>query len=250
MSAPDTDKLAPAAPRAKPREHVTRSLAEMILDGTFQPGDRLPSEADLGERLAVSRTALREALRTLAGKGLIESRTRAGTVILPQSAWNHLDPDLLTWREALPPDFAFVRALIEAREVIEPAAAAFAAQRATGRDLAAIETAFEAMKAAIDVEGLDSNVEADAAFHRAILVASHNPVFSNFGAMIGAALRNSFRLTTSASENYALSLEKHGDVLEAIRLRDAALARRLMEELIGLAGRDLAALVAAKERVK
>ena len=248
MSAPDTDKLAPAAPRAKPREHVTRSLAGMILDGTFQPGDRLPSEADLGEQLAVSRTALREALRTLAGKGLIESRTRAGTVILPQSAWNHLDPDLLTWREALPPDFAFVRALIEAREVIEPAAAAFAAQRATGRDLAAIETAFEAMKAAIDVEGLDSNVEADAAFHRAILVASHNPVFSNFGAMIGAALRNSFRLTTSASENYALSLEKHGDVLEAIRLRDAALARRLMEELIGLAGRDLAALVAAKER--
>lgn len=239
--------FAPAAGQTRPREHVTRSLAEMILRGNLRPGDRLPAEADLGAKLAVSRTALREAIRTLAGKGLVESRTRAGTVVLPTAAWNHLDPDLLAWREALPPDYAFVRALIEAREVIEPAAAALAAQRATGRDLGAIETAFEAMRAAVGDTTLESSVEADTAFHRAILAASHNAVFVNFGAVIGAALRSSFRLTTSASENYALTLAKHGEVLEAIRMRDADLARQLMTELIGIAGADLATLIAASE---
>lgn len=243
-------KYAPTPPDTKPREHVTRSLAEMILRGKLQPGDRLPPEADLGAQFAVSRTALREAIRTLAGKGLIETRTRAGTVVLPSSDWNPLDPELLIWRESLPPNYAFVRALIEARQVIEPAAAYFAAQRATGRDLAAIETAFEAMRTAIGDEGIDSSVEADTAFHHSILVASHNAVFSNFGAMIGAALRNSFRLTTSASENYALTLAKHGEVLEAIRMRQSDRARELMTELIGIAGKDLAMLIAAEEGKK
>jgi DNA-binding FadR family transcriptional regulator len=219
----------------------------MILGGDLQPGDRLPSEAELGLQLSVSRTALREAIRTLAGKGLVESRTRAGTVVMPTTAWNHLDPELLAWRETLPPDYAFVRALIEAREVIEPAAAAFAAQRATARDLAAIEAAFDAMKSAAGDDVLDAGVEADTAFHRAILAASQNAVFMNFGSVIGAALRNSFRLTTSASDNYALTLAKHGEVLEAIRMRQEDRARALMTELIAIAGRDLAALIENRE---
>lgn len=239
--------LAAPPATARPREHVVRSLAEIILAGDLQPGDRLPSEAELGLQLSVSRTALREAIRTLAGKGLVESRTRAGTVVMPTTAWNHLDPELLAWRETLPPDYAFVRALIEAREVIEPAAAAFAAQRATARDLAAIEAAFDAMKSAAGDDVLDAGVEADTAFHRAILAASQNAVFMNFGSVIGAALRNSFRLTTSASDNYALTLAKHGDVLEAIRMREEDRARALMTELIAIAGRDLAALIENRE---
>lgn len=244
------ENLAAPSATARPREHVVRSLAEMILGGDLQPGDRLPSEAELGLQLSVSRTALREAIRTLAGKGLVESRTRAGTVVMPTTAWNHLDPELLAWRETLPPDYAFVRALIEAREVIEPAAAAFAAQRATARDLAAIEAAFDAMKSAAGEEVLDAGVEADTAFHRAILAASQNAVFMNFGSVIGAALRNSFRLTTSASDNYALTLAKHGEVLEAIRMREDARARSLMTELIAIAGRDLAALIRTREARK
>ncbi|WP_306118203.1 MULTISPECIES: FadR/GntR family transcriptional regulator [unclassified Roseitalea] len=234
-----------AAPdgEARPRERVTRALAQRILSGDIPPGEKLPNEADLGAQMAVSRTALRESIRMLAGKGLVESRTRAGTIVLPPTHWNQLDPDLLAWREALPPDYAFVRALTEAREVIEPAAAALAARRATARDLARIEAAYEAMQAAGGAD-IDASVQADEAFHRAILVASHNAVFANFGAVIGSALRNSFRLTTSASENYALTLEKHGDVLEAIRLRRDEGARALMGDLIGIAIRDLAKLSA------
>lgn len=224
----------------RPRERVTSTLAKLILSGEIAPGNRLPTEAELGEQMAVSRTALRESVRMLAGKGLVESQPRIGTVVLPQSQWNQLDPDLLAWREDLPPDIEFIRALIEAREVLEPAAAAFAARRATGQDLGKIADAFEAMCAAeARADSIEASVEADEAFHLAILMASHNAVFANFAAVIGSALRSSFRLTTSASENYSATLQMHGDVLEAIRMRDSARAEKLMSQLISVASRDL-----------
>lgn len=229
----------------KPRDIVTNTIGKMIVSGEFAPGSRLPTETELGEQMSVSRTALRESVRTLAGKGLVESRPRIGTVVLPQSQWNQLDPDLLQWREDLPPDLSFARSLIEAREVIEPAAARLAAMRATGQDLGRIQSAFDAMLDA-EVDDIESGVAADEAFHLAILTASKNPVFANFAAVIGSALRNSFRLTTTATKNYQETLEKHGDVLEAIRMRDGDSASRQMSELIEVASADLARLNDAK----
>lgn len=223
----------------KPREIVTNTLGKMIISGEFAQGSRLPTEADLSKRMSVSRTALRESVRMLAGKGLVESRPRIGTLVLPQSNWNQLDPDLLQWREDLPPDLTFISALIEAREVIEPAAAGLAAKRATGQDLGRIQSAYDAMCAASEAD-IESSVAADEAFHLAILAASKNPVFANFSAVIGSALRSSFRLTTTASKNFASVLEKHGEVLEAIRMRDADKASRTMFQLINVASADLA----------
>lgn len=235
-----TRQTSPAAagPSPRRREQVTSTLAKMILSGDIAPGSRLPTEAELGERLEVSRTALRESVRMLAGKGLIESTPRIGTIVLPPDQWNHLDTDLLTWREDLPPDMTFIRALTEAREVIEPAAAAMAAERATGTDLGRAQEAFDRM-CAIDRDDIEASVLADEAFHKAILMGSKNAIFANFGSVIGSALRMSFRLTTTASENFAASLDTHGDVLEAIRLRDGDMARRLMRDLISVAARDL-----------
>lgn len=232
-------KLALAeAAKERPRTLVTSTLAKRILSGQIVPGARLPTEAELADSLGVSRTALRESLRTLAGKGLIATRTRAGAVVQPSANWNHLDPELLAWREELEPDLDFVRGLTEARQVIEPAAAALAADRATGHDLGRIEDGFDAMRRA-DTGDIEASVAADEAFHVAILAASHNPVFVNFGALIGSALRSSFRLTTSASDNFAATLNIHGDVLEAIRMRRAADARHLMSQLLDIANRDL-----------
>lgn len=229
--------------RERPRDIVTSTLAKQILSGVFPPGAKLPTEAELGELLGVSRTALRESIRMLAGKGLIESRTRSGTVVLPPDSWNHLDPELLAWREELAPDLNFVRSLTEARQVIEPAAAAFAAERATGQDLGRMQESFDAMCRA-DAADIEASVSADEAFHLAVLSASHNPVFINFGAMIGTALRNSFRLTTSASDNFAATLALHGQVLEAIRMRRPDEARELMTRLLGIASRDLSRVIA------
>lgn len=225
-------------PRERPRDLVTSTLARQILSGDLAPGDRLPTEAELSESLGVSRTALREAIRTLAGKGLVESRTRSGTVVQAEEVWNHLDPELLAWREELKPDLGFLAHLTELRRVIEPAAAGFAAERATGLDLGRMQESYDAMCRA-DASDIEGSVAADVAFHTAVLHASHNPFLTNFGAMIGAALRTAFRMTTSASENYAATLGTHGEVLEAIRLRQPDAARAAMERLLGIAISDL-----------
>jgi DNA-binding FadR family transcriptional regulator len=220
------------------RDRVTSALALRILSGHYPPGSALPTEADLGAELGVSRTALREATRTLAAKGLIETRQRAGTRVRAAEEWNRLDSDVLAWMGRIEPDLDFVRGLTEARRIIEPAAAGLAALRGTARDLAGIEAAYEAMCRA-DLRDLDSCAEADVRFHIGILKASRNPVLANLGNVIGAALVNAFRLTTSASVNYSRTLAAHGEVLEAIRMRRADEARARMEALLGIASEDL-----------
>lgn len=231
--------------RGRRRDIVTSTLGKQILSGVFAPGARLPTESELGERLGVSRTALRESIRTLAGKGLIETKSRSGTIVLPSSQWNHLDPELLGWREELAPDFEFVRSLNEARSVIEPAGARLAAERATGHDLGRIQSSLDAMRKA-DARDIEASVKADEAFHLAVLAASHNPLLLNFGSMIGPALRNLFRLTTSASQNFAATLDMHWEVLEAIRMRRPEEAGERMAALLAIASRDLAEVIARR----
>jgi len=240
------DNKIPAPTRERPRDFITSTLARQILSGVLLPGDRLPPETELGEQLGVSRTALRESIRTLAGKGLIESRPRSGTCVLPQSMWNHMDPELLAWRESLEPDHVFMKSLIEVRQIIEPSAAALAAERATGRDLGSIQKSYDLMCHA-SKDNIEQNIRADEAFHLAVLTSSHNPFLTNFGAMIGTALRTAFRLTTSFSEDYAGTLHLHGDVLEAIRMRQPAQAKKAMEKLLQIAIADLSKAIATSD---
>ena len=220
------------------RDRVTSQLAMRILSGHYPQGAALPTEAELGAELGVSRTALREATRTLAAKGLIETRQRAGTRVRASEDWNRLDSDILSWMGAIEPDLDFVKGLTEARQIIEPAAAELAAERATARNLATIEEAYEAMCAA-DLADLDACARADVSFHVGILKASRNPVLANLGNVIGAALMSAFRLTTSASTNYSRTLAAHGEVVEAIRMRKGEEARVRMQALLGIATQDL-----------
>jgi len=220
------------------RERVTAELARRILSGRYPQEAAIPVESALVAELGVSRTVLREAVRTLAAKGLLHTRQRAGTIVPPRTDWHLLDPDVLSWMNGLEPDPEFTFGLIEARTVIEPAAAALAAVRSTARDLAAMESAYLAMCAAAPGD-VEASIRADLDFHLAILRASRNPVFANLGDVVGAALLSVFRLTTTASENYAATLAVHERVLDAIRLRDAELARREMEGLLKVASRDL-----------
>lgn len=220
------------------RDGVTTLIAQRILSGRYPEGAAIPVEADLVAEFGVSRTVLREAVRTLAAKGLLETRQRAGTLVPAKPSWHLLDPDVLSWMGGIDPDRDFTFGLIEARAVIEPAAAALAAERSTARDLAAMETAYLAMCAAA-ADDVEASIRADLDFHLAILRASRNPVFANLGDVVGAALLSVFRLTTTASENYAATLAVHERVLQAIRMRDAPRARAEMEGLLGVASRDL-----------
>ncbi len=209
-----------------------------VLSGHYPQGTLLPTEAELCTELGVSRTALREATRTLSAKGLIEARQRAGTRVRASEDWNRLDSDILCWMGAIEPDLDFVKGLTEARRIIEPAATELAALRATARNLATIEEAYEAMCAA-DPSDLDACARADVRFHIGILKASGNPVLANLGNVISAALMNAFRLTTSASTNYSKTLAAHGEVIEAIRIRKAHDARVRMQALLDIATEDL-----------
>lgn len=217
---------------------VMDELGRRILAGRYPQQSVLPTELQLCTEFRVSRTALREATKMLAAKGLVVARRRAGTIVQEASLWNRLDPDVLSWMEAADPDPVFVRGLVEARLAIEPAAADLAAQRATASDLAAIEAGFFAMQAA-DPADLAAFAAADVAFHVGVLNASHNPVFTGLANLIGRALRSSVRLTTPATEDHWRAVRAHGEVLDAIRLRQPELARARMRALIDIAALDL-----------
>lgn len=220
------------------KDRIARDLGQRILSGFYPPLAVLPTEAELCMHYAASRTALRDALLTLSAKGLIEARKRAGTRVRPSAEWNRLDAQVLEWMGGIEPDLDFVRGLIEARLVIEPAAAKLAARMASSGDLAMIEAAYEAMCAAPEHD-LAACLDADVRFHSGILRASRNPVFANLANMLAAALGFSFRLTTSATANYQRTLSAHGDVLEAIRLRRDKDAEQQMKALIDIASLDL-----------
>ena len=233
------DAMAHAGDRATSlvRERVMDTLGRRILSGHYEPGSTLPTEAQLCQEFGVSRTAMREALKMLSAKGLVMSRQRAGTRVQDPDTWNRLDPDVLAWMGASAPDPEFMRGLLEARLAIEPAAARLAAMRATSADLARIAATYDAMCAA-PLSDLVACAEADLQFHLSILAASHNPVFSGLGSLIGQALTNSFKLTTSVSQSYMVTLSAHGDVLEAIRLRQPEIASERMRALIDIASSD------------
>jgi DNA-binding FadR family transcriptional regulator len=209
--------------------HVMHEIGQRIVSGKVQPGEVLPREETLAESLQVSRTALREALKVLSAKGLIESRAGVGARVLDERCWNQLDADVLAWRCASMPTDDFVDKLVEMREIIEPAAAASAARRRTAVQLAEIEAAFKAMEAA---QTLDAWAEADLRFHEAVLQATGNELLSSLFSVVDTALGTFFVLSARTASNFKYSLPHHQKVLEAIRRGQPEVARKAMLAMI------------------
>lgn len=216
---------------------IARQLGTAILMGVHKPGDLFEGEIEASERLQVSRTAYREAVRILIAKGMLESRPKAGTRVLPRSRWNVLDPEMLAWMFAGEPDRAFIRDLFELRGVIEPAAAEFAARRRTDEQLATMEQALAEMGA----HGLSTaqGRAADQRFHNMILAATHNDALAALASSVGAAVG----WTTTFKHRKQLlprdPLPDHRAVHQAIAARDTAAARTAMMELLRLALADM-----------
>jgi DNA-binding FadR family transcriptional regulator len=160
-----------AAPRLRlagtgPHMRVHDRLGLAIVRGDLAPGEALPAEVQLCTMLGVSRTAMREAVRGLAAKGLIDSRPKRGTLVRDPAHWNHLDPDVLRWRIEGSDLETYLAKMFQLRRATEPEAAALAAVAAGADDHARLEAGFQAM-----VDAGDDNaawVEADLAFHRSI----------------------------------------------------------------------------------
>lgn len=208
---------------------VVRELGTRIVAGDLKPGDVLPREDALAESMQVSRNALREALKVLAAKGLIEARPKTGTRIRPMDAWNQLDPDVLSWRCASMPTDDFIEKLVEMREIIEPAAAAAAARRRTTAQLARIESALRQMEVAKDYSEW---AVADLDFHKAVLQATGNEMMISLFSVIESVLGMFFVLSAQTVGDFKYSLPHHQKVLEAIRRSQPEVARKTMQAMI------------------
>ncbi len=217
---------------------VLDTLAANIISGGYPIGEAIPTEAELCKSLAVGRSTLREAIRVLVDKGMLEVRTRNGTRVRPRQDWRRLDADLIRWTFGFGPDHALFADLIEARRIFEPAAAALAAERANARNLAQIEECYLAMARDLPSD-LEQGVEADIGFHTAILAASGNSVLMEFETVIDTALRAAFRYSARSTHSTEKTLDCHRAVYEAIRLRQPNVAREAMLDLLSLAEHDL-----------
>jgi DNA-binding FadR family transcriptional regulator len=211
-----------AAPNAiytgkKLHGQVVNELGRRVVGGHYPADKVLPNEELLCQELAVSRTALREAVKVLAGKGLLEARPRIGTRVRTKDQWNLLDPDILAWRCATGVDADFLRHLTELREIIEPSAAALAATSRSPEQLQAIEAALRSMETATSISQW---VQADLAFHTAVLKATNNPLLMPLAAIIGSALESLLGVTARTSDNFKQALPDHQKVFDAIRLQE------------------------------
>ena len=209
---------------------IAHEIGQQILHGDLAPGEVLPSETALGQEFGVSRTVLREAIKVLAAKGMVESRTKIGTRVRARDHWNMLDPDVLSWSLASHQAESYAAGVSEMRHILEPAGAALAAERATPEQLARIREAYAAMAAAGN--NLEQSIPHDLRFHQAILEATGNTFLASMGHVIESALAFSFQVSARARDDAAYSLPLHKAVLERIEARDARGAQVAMLRLL------------------
>jgi DNA-binding FadR family transcriptional regulator len=215
-------------------EKIANAIGERIVAGVHAPGTALPTEIELCASLSVSRSALREAFKLLSAKRLIVSRQKVGTLVRPRAEWNMLDPEVLSWHLRTIPSDDFVSGLFEVRKIVEPAAAALAAERRTQEGVKRIE---EALADMVRFQGgLGDLTNADLRFHQAILDATRNFFLASFGAVIESSLIASFQLSWHGGRHTTeSSLRQHGQVLAAIRDSSPGVAHGEMTALLDAA---------------
>ncbi|MCX4459790.1 FadR family transcriptional regulator [Streptomyces sp. NBC_01340] len=217
---------------------TVETLARRVLSGEIPEGATLDMAA-LQSELDVSLTALRESLKVLAAKGMVDARQKRGTFVRPRSDWNLLDADVLRWQfsesTGTGTDLALLRNLGEVRGIIEPAAVRLAAVRRTDADLEALEKALTAMG---QEGGASDAVESDLAFHRALLAATHNELLERMEMVIESGLAQRDQLVHSAPHSED-PVPSHRAVLDAVRDQDPDAAEHAMRALLDQATRDL-----------
>ena len=222
-------------------------LGVAIMSGRYAPGASIPPEPLLGEELGVSRTVVREAVKSLVAKGLVTTGPKVGTRVLPAEQWNWFDPDVVVWQSQVGLTREFLRDLQELRRVVEPAAVRMAAERATAEDIAGIEAAYEGMRRAVE-EGGDY-VTYDLRFHQGLLRACHNRMVQQMSKALAALLRTSFEISTSRKDGPRSSLPLHRAVLDAVIARNPAKAEKAILVLIDGAREDIEEVLASHRRL-
>lgn len=220
---------------------VVNELGMRIMREQLKPGDTLDPDSLLHD-FEVSRTVMREAIKVLSAKGLVDARPRLGTYVTDRSRWQLLDSDVMNWRSQDVPDPLLVLELGEVRQVIEPAAAQMAAVRRTDDQLARIEAALLELESTFEETSVASHVDADLAFHSAVLAASGNELLERFEVVLEPALyaRDALAYAHETTRDF---LVDHRAVFDAIADRDPIRARSTMQGLVDQAASDTEAII-------
>lgn len=219
---------------------IATLLGTRIVSGEFRPGAVLPIENDLCRLYGVSRTVIREAVKDLAAKRLLDVSPKVGTRVLPFADWNLLDRDVLAWRLNAQFDAKIIQDIFEMRLCFEPRASFLAARDGTGEDHAAIDTCFRGFAGSLGgTDALEATSQADLDFHLSIIHASHNGLFITVGGALKSALRVSSRM-----------LQRHAAApIEDLALHDGVRAAVLARRPEDAAHAMTALLEAARDRV-
>lgn len=220
-------------------DQLLHELGRKIVHGELQPGQSLPKVEDLSKMKGVSRTVVREVLKSLAARRLIESTTKIGTLVCPRSKWQWWDPDVLAWAAEMENNQEFLARLTEVRLAVEPAAMELAAKNATDEDIRNIQRCYEQLQASIEDE--ENWVKADYDFHHSLIQASNNELIISLIQTLRFALEKSRHTTYHVIKQHTVEpfhrpdeeiLERHKAVMLAVCERDAGLARQKMYELL------------------
>jgi GntR family transcriptional regulator, transcriptional repressor for pyruvate dehydrogenase complex len=205
------------------REQAAEQIRTLIMEGQMRPGDRLPSERELGVKLAVSRASVREALRSLEITGLLEVRPGAGAFVQEMPVEPVLDPlsSKLISRKGL-------LELLEVRQILEPQIAALAAQRAQPADIEELQHILDDVARLLERNRYDDAVRSIISFHRVVTRATGNRLLQRLMNAISGLLAESMRETLRIPGRPARSAEGHRQILAAITAHDAAAAESAM----------------------
>jgi DNA-binding FadR family transcriptional regulator len=212
---------------------VVEWLGRRIVSGELSDGSQLPNEAELAAQLQVSRGGVREAVKALAAKGLVEPRPRLGTRVLPRNEWNLMDREVISWHGGVGAT-EFLNDLLELRLMVEPGTSALAAERASDAQIAVLESAYAGMAehAPNLPDEEDAFVQADLTFHLTLLQASGNQLIEQLGRLLKTGLQHGLEASSHAPDGVATTLPLHRAVLIAVRNRRPTQAARSMRKLI------------------
>lgn len=216
-------------------------IAEWIVSERFIAGTTLPIEQKLCEELGVSRTVVREAVKTLAAKGMVEVAPKVGSRVLPEKLWNMFDPQVLSWRLSHREPHIVAEDLTELRLLFEPAAARFASKRANYSEKRAIRMAYDVMAMA---EGQPQSFSrADIEFHVLILEACHNTFLARLAPLVEILIQTTLDLYSEGvwdpKHIQSASLPLHGALAEAIVNGDGEAADAASRSIIETAQTDM-----------
>ncbi|MGQ8776533.1 FadR/GntR family transcriptional regulator [Serratia sp. NA_112.1] len=208
---------------------LAEKLGQQILAGDYQAGSILPGEMELGEQFGVSRTAVREAVKMLAAKGMLLPRPRIGTRVMPQSQWNFLDQDLLTWWMTKENFDQVMQHFLILRTSLEPQACSLAAANASHQQTARLAELMAEMRALHIQFDREHWIQVDTQFHQLIYEASGNPFLTSFANLFSSVYQSYFRAITG---NEVIKLQHHQAIVDAILAGDSAAALTACQVLL------------------